>query len=709
MCYKFNYLLAVLALNLSASLDDYIFRYSTPSYSNFGMYGLVNMPSGRMPEAGNIGATYSNFGNFSRITLSASPFERFQASYHYSEVKDKLYSLNYQFSGNQSYKDKGFDVKFLVIKETKFLPNLAIGFNDIGGTGLFSGEYIVASKYYKNIDFTLGSAWGALSVSSLRNPFTYIDNRFNNRSYGGGALGGEFSISNFFRGQEFSIFGGIEYYIPYTNGKSIKIEYDTHDYDVLGGTSADMPSRWNISLVLPFSQYFKTSLQYLNNNNFAINFSVDLNYAKQKSIVNKLDAPLPVPQSRFVKIATAREDRLLYLATLRYMTDRNLNVNTVGINDEVLSVGFSQNTYLSFPRSYGRAFDILDQISPDSIKTFEIIPMNAGFEIASISTSREVFKKYKESENNFLLADNLSIEPSNNNISNHQFRPKIIYPTFFYKAGPTIQSHIGGPDRFFIGGLNFRVDAEILLNKGLSLEFIGRQNLADTFEQLDQPSDSILPHVRTDIIEYLKEGDEFTIPRMQLNFFRKLSNSIYWKLTGGVFEEMFGGIGGEILYRNFNKDWAISLEAFEVKQREYDQLFSFRDYRTKTGHLNFYYHHPRSNILFNISGGKYLAGDSGFTFDFSRRFQSGLRLGAFLSFTDISQEEFGEGSFDKGFYITFPLEAFFTNYSRELTSFSLKPITRDGAARLVSGFRLYDITEQASRSNILRDLNDFYD
>ena len=89
---------------------------------------------------------------------------------------------------------------------------------------------------------------------------------------------------------------------------------------------------------------------------------------------------------------------------------------------------------------------------------------------------------------------------------------------------------------------------------------------------------------------------------------------------------------------------------WQVFQREYDQMFKTRDYKTLTGHLSLYYQEPRSNVLFHIKGGRYLAKDSGITFDFSRIFRSGLRLGAFFTLTDISDEEFGEGSFDKGFY-----------------------------------------------------------
>ena len=172
---------------------------------------------------------------------------------------------------------------------------------------------------------------------------------------------------------------------------------------------------------------------------------------------------------------------------------------------------------------------------------------------------------------------------------------------------------------------------------------------------------------------------------------------------------MFGAAGGEILWKPFFKNYAVGVEAWSAKQRSYDMLFDFNDYATETGFVNFYFKEPRSQILFTLKGGKFLAGDSGFNFDFSRRFKSGFRLGAFFSLTDISEYEFGEGSFDKGFYFFLPIEAFWGNYSKESYGFGLRPLTRDGAAALKHTHGLYSITEQAEFNNIFRDWDDLYD
>ena len=60
------------------------------------------------------------------------------------------------FSGDQTLKDKGLDVKFRLLKESFYLPEVSVGFRDIGGTGFFESEHVSASKAWGPFDFHLG-------------------------------------------------------------------------------------------------------------------------------------------------------------------------------------------------------------------------------------------------------------------------------------------------------------------------------------------------------------------------------------------------------------------------------------------------------------------------------------------------------------------------------------------------------------------------
>jgi hypothetical protein len=166
---------------------------------------------------------------------------------------------------------------------------------------------------------------------------------------------------------------------------------------------------------------------------------------------------------------------------------------------------------------------------------------------------------------------------------------------------------------------------------------------------------------------------------------------------------MYGGYGGEVLLRPFGSRLAVGLDLNYVRQRDFDQLFTFRDYTVTTGHLSVYYALPIFDLLAQVHVGRYLAGDYGATYELSRRFSSGVRVGGFFTLTDVPFEVFGEGSFDKGFFIAVPLDLLSTRSSTNGASFGFRPLTKDGGQRLSISPRLYDHTSGGNLDGIVRD------
>ena len=78
------------------------------------------------------------------------------------------------------------------------------------------------------------------------------------------------------------------------------------------------------------------------------------------------------------------------------------------------------------------------------------------------------------------------------------------------------------------------------------------------------------------------------------------------------------------------------------------------------------------------------------TIDFSKRFKNGFKLGAFATFTDVSSEDFGEGSFDKGIYVTVPLSGF----NQSSSGFRWTPLTKDPGQKLGLSHRIFNITDR---------------
>ena len=133
-----------------------------------------------------------------------------EVSLRYADINFLKYSPFPGFSGNQTYKDKSFNLKLKLIEETPYTPELSIGFRDFIGTGRFSGEYIVSSKKIGDFDFTVGLGWGAFATDAgIKNPFSQIDESFLNRQ-GFGAdglvLGGTLAYDTWFKGKRLHLF-----------------------------------------------------------------------------------------------------------------------------------------------------------------------------------------------------------------------------------------------------------------------------------------------------------------------------------------------------------------------------------------------------------------------------------------------------------------------------------------------------------------------
>lgn len=694
---------------LNGAPHEFIYPNQGPSFSNYGTLGLLSNPNARFLPEGSLGFSWSKMEPYLRGSIVAYPFDWFEASYGYVDINNKLYSDNFEFSGNQTLKDKGFDAKFRLFNETERFPAVALGFRDMAGTGLFSAEYLVASKHIGRVDFTLGMGWGILSKGSYSNPLTKIHNSFSTRKIEG-SIGGEFSTSTFFSGDA-DIFWGAEIFLPYLNGARIKLEYDGVDYTKEGFPPVKQAKSLNFGFMYPVNENVHLKLGIIRGNTLNLGFSFSGNYGKKTPFIPKIDPHIPVKNSKIIQMVTKDDDRLLYLASMRYLRDRKLYLQAANISKDrtEYSIAYAQSKHMSYTRATGRVVRILNEITPESIETFKITALNANLGQNTVTIQRNDFQRKTPY---MVQGEGLSkenIEPSLYSKQNFAFKPPGDLPKHIYQFAPSIRSQIGGPDGFYFGDLRFGYFSEILLSKNLNISTRITTSIVDNFDELKLASDSVLPHVRTDIVKYLQQSKNFAIEKIKFNYFQNPLPNIYAKISGGILENMFAGVGGEILYRPFYQNWGVGIDIWRVQQRDYDMRFKFQDYKTTTGFISLYYHEQYSNILLKVKGGKFLAQDSGLKFDFSRSFNNGTRIGAFFTITDISKEEFGEGSFDKGFYFSIPVESFFTTYSRGYTGFGLRPITRDGGADLLDEYNLWGISDQSNAFSLLRHWRDMYD
>ena len=157
---------------------------------------------------------------------------------------------------------------------------------------------------------------------------------------------------------------------------------------------------------------------------------------------------------------------------------------------------------------------------------------------------------------------------------------------------------------------------------GLSVNAAAGKRLFGNLDDIKRESNSELPHVRSDFASYLKEGDP-GIQQLTVDYVTKLDDDLYGRASVGLLEWMFGGVSGELLWQPANQNWGLGAEINWVQQRDFDQLFGFRDYDVVTGHASLYWDTGWHGISTQIDAGRYLAGDWGGTFKLKRRFPNG--------------------------------------------------------------------------------------
>jgi len=281
-----------------------------------------------------------------------------------------------------------------------------------------------------------------------------------------------------------------------------------------------------------------------------------------------------------------------------------------------------------------------------------------------------------------------------------------------FDFSPTMVQSFGGSEGFYMFNVGVTGNSAYRFSDNLELSGSLYLNLYDNYDKFlyDVPPDGTdLKRVRTLIRQYV-QNSTVRMTNLQLTWMDNLSDNIYYQAYGGYLEMMYGGVGSEFLYRPLNSQWAFGIDASYAKQRDPDNSFGFfkdehqydvssaRNFRVQTGVMTgnaTVYYQPNwlPNTLLKVSVGQYLAEDKGVTVDLSKQFDSGVIIGAFATKTNLSADEYGEGSFTKGFYISVPFDLMTIKPTQNRAFLSWMPLTRDGGQMLGRKYNLFDVTD----------------
>ncbi len=678
--------------------------------TSIGLTGLINMPSGSMPADG----TW-DFG-FDRSTPYSVPYTTLQflpdlqVSGRFTSI-DGTQGLPFS-SAYGSYKDKAAGFKLRVLRAGSlglgWLPDVSIGMDDIQGNRLFRSEFIAATR-----TFRLGS-FGTADATV---------------GYGRHRIDG--------------LYGGVRVHPAAFPAWALAAEYDRTDYShdpqrAITGIDKRRTGVLNLGL-----EYHWGPLRFqVSRERAHTAFNVSLSIPLQKrEFVPKIDEVGPFPGGAWGStapqptLAEWRSDPSYREGLLADLDAEGLRNVRLAWRDGVMSLSVSGDRYRYPSRAIGRTARLALAYAPLETRKLEItwdVNGVAGmtwtfFDIATLrryfagtatrsELAQAVTLSYADpkgltaaSRANDLSAtlDALALERVGNseNWSLGLARFEVETPSqSSFGIAPDVSVLLNDPSGFFKYDAGLRAFGHAHLARSLWLDGTVRASLLEDISDVTRPSNSLLPHVRSDLALYRKAA-RVKLDRLLLNQFWQPAKRFYVRGSAGIYEEMYAGAGTQALYLAPGGRWAFDVAVDALRQRNYKGS-GFLNYSTVTTIGSIHYRLPwLEGTTATVRAGRFLAKDWGARLELKRTFRSGIEVGVWYTHTsghDItSPGSPGHPYNDKGIFVRIPLAPLLTRDTGASSFASLSPWNRDVGQMVTSPADLYDMAEHGWMDNAL--------
>ncbi|MCC7305886.1 MAG: YjbH domain-containing protein [Alphaproteobacteria bacterium] len=654
-----------------------------------GMRGLNVIPTARMDEPGTVRAGISTLDPYMHgyigFQLAAPLYINIRQSAEVSGLNtdpDRLYP--------------GIDAKLRLLQEDRLHPEIAVGLQSALGHKRMAAEYIVASKRWKDFDFTAGLAWGRMgSAGHLPNPLKKISH-FNDREPDGEMPSG---ISNWFTGQDIGVFGGVEYFTP-VKGLSVKFDWNADRYEAENtALGFDAPPPWSAGLAYkPFNWLdLGIAVQGTDKIMGRIALSTALQDWKKKE-PEKAALPLNPKRSSEVlpgKMETAAAADGIILSSIQTSPQEARAMLALRPED-------------SSPAQIGRAAIHMANNAGRQTERISITPVMLGLrgptvELLRTDLERALTHSSGSAEETWRHAE---FDVSSPGHFQKMKRPaQTWYGLSDFHFTLEEQTSLSEEDSGILTRTSFLAGARgpslfALLDTGYSL----RANLHNNLGKLNELRfPSPLP-VRGNVDAFASR--RIALDRLYTTFTHSFSPELHLAVTGGYLEEMYAGLGGEILYRPFGSRFAVGAEIWEALKREPSTPLNtgFNGDHLLTGHVNAWYDIPKMDLTFNARLGRYLAEDLGGTFALQKNFKNGAHLEGFITATDLADPDpfGGTTHIHHGIRLALPLGGFKYMPRGAGISFKAEPFGRDSGQPLENPVPLYALTEPFSKQHMAR-------
>jgi len=659
-----------------------------------GQSGYVNMPNAVVEPDGSFSFGYAYDSPYGNLWATSTVLPFLQVTGRYVSVNNIApFREGIDGSGYGKYKDKVVDFKLRAVEESTWFPAIAFGATDLQGTELFKGQYVVATKTF------------------------------------GQAKNFETSIGYGFR-RPSGAFAGARWYPQDLPRWAVVAEYDANDYtkDYRAAETGASTRRGGPSVGLEYRWGWLGAQVARSRDHFSANAYISIPFS-QREFIPKIfepaafqskDAPAPVTAAEWqanpahgaaLVQALVKQD----YKNIRIELDRGilkLTLTNNRISNTGRAIGRATRTALAFAPQGTRGIHVTYTKLEQPIVTYEFFDLKRLTDYFTGLADRNAFLqtvlvRYATpadrigDEQGMLVAlkedDGLSVQTGRDgNIVQLSSEDR---EANRFKVVPKFGFFFNDPS----GALRYEVAAaanyDQRLREGLYFNSVVRASLFENISGVTQDSNSLLPHVRTDIAAY-KRGGRFKLNKAMLNQYSQPAERVYTRLSGGFYEEMYRGFGGQVLYLPKDSRWATDLTVDALQQRGYEGWLGKRDYKTVTALGAMHYRLPY-DVTVTARAGRFLARDTGARFEFKRRFQSGIEVGAWYSYTngnDITSPGSPANPYrDKGVFLSIPLNSMLPMDSQANAGIAISPWTRDVGQMVTSPGDLYEMLEQPWR------------
>lgn len=655
-----------------------------------GPLGLNTIPSARMDLPGTVRAGISTLDPYAHSYLGfqiAPPL--------YVQLRQSAEVSGLLDNADRLY--PGVDVKLRLLEETGTRPEISLGLQSALGHKRMAGEYLVASKRYNDFDFTAGIGWGRYAGRGhILNPLKLLHDHFGKTRANDGEMPNE--PGDWFTGRDIGLMAGVEYFTPIT-GLSLKADWGADDDRAeQAAFGFEAPAPWSAGVAYKPWDWMNLGIgiQGLDKIMARISFNTLLSSWKQ---AEKKEKPMLAPH----RTGEAQPSRMEMAAN----NDGVILYNTRSDKAHA-AANLKLDPAFSAPNQIGRAAVHMANNGGRTVEELAVTPTVMGLRGPAVKLIRGDFEKalirhqgsadeiWRHAE--FETASGLDVSKA------RRFA-EVNYDLKDFRFVLDEQMSLSEEDSGFLTRTSLvagrRGPAFFgLIDTGYAVRF----NLHDTLDNIRGLRPRPFLPVRSDVDDFAR--NRIAVDELYAAFTHSFRSDLHLALLGGYLEEMYGGLGGELLYRPFTSRFAFGVEAWEALKREpaVPLAMGFNGDHLLSGHLNAWYDLPGEDLTLHAKFGRYLAEDIGGTLGVKKSFKNGASLETYVTVTDLADQDLFGGTThaDHGVRFTLPLGGYKYMPRQATIRVRAGPMGRDAGQALESPLPLYSVTEPFSYPHMIR-------